>query len=123
MNRKKNFRNRKVHANCSKREKVMNGDAEILSARARKIERALVHKGWTRIRLAEVTGYDERTIRNVLSGKVVRYQTIVDICEALGIEPDFDPHGHVEVADRLFGEYPRGPYRKYEGSYFTYRRS
>jgi hypothetical protein len=102
---------------------TMNGGVEFLGARARKIERALVQKSWTRIRLAEVTGYDERTIRNVLGGKAVRDQTIVDICQALGIEADLDPHGHVEVADRAYGEYPRGPYRKYEGGYFAYRRS
>jgi len=34
----------------------MNGGVEFLNARARKIERALVQKGWSRIRLAEVTG-------------------------------------------------------------------
>jgi len=66
---------------------------------------------------------DERTIRNVLGGKAVRDQTIADICQALGIEADLDPHGHIEVADRDYGEYPRGPYRKYEGTYFAYRRS
>src|SRR3954452_13394206 len=102
----------------------MNGRVEeFLISRARKIERALVRRSWTRVHLAELTGYDERTIRNVLGGKAVRDQTIIDICQALGIEPDLDPHGHIEVADRDYGEYPRGPYRKYEGSYFAYRRS
>jgi DNA-binding Xre family transcriptional regulator len=101
----------------------MNGDVDFLSARARKIERALVHKGWTRVRLAEVTGYDERTIRNVLSAKAVRDQTIADLCQALGIDAEFDPRSHIEIADLAYGEYPRGPYRKYEGGYFAYRRS
>jgi hypothetical protein len=55
---------------------AMNGsEVEFLRARARKIERALVRNGWTRVHLAELTGYDERTIRNVLSAKPVRDQT------------------------------------------------
>jgi DNA-binding Xre family transcriptional regulator len=99
-------------------------EEDYLSARARKIERALVRKNWTRVHLAEITGYDERTIRNVLHAKPVRDQTIIDICEALGIEPELeDESQYVEVADAEYGEYPRGPYRKYEGGYFAYRRS
>ena len=103
----------------------MNGRVqEFLISRARKIERALVRKSWTRVHLAELTGYDERTIRNVLGAKPVRDQTIIDICQALGIEPDLeDSSEYVEVADAEYGEYPRGPYRRYEGGYFAYRRS
>ena len=68
---------------------IMNGRVEeFLIVRARKIERALVRKNWTRVPFAEVTGYDERTIRNVLGAKSVREQTIIDICEALGVAPD-----------------------------------
>jgi DNA-binding Xre family transcriptional regulator len=97
---------------------------EFLSTRARKIERALVQKNWTRVHLADLTGYDERTIRNVLGKKPVRDQTVIDICEALGIEAILEPEGqHLEVAEAKYGEYPRGPYRKYEGGYFAYRRS
>jgi hypothetical protein len=95
-----------------------------LSTRARKIERALVQKNWTRVHLADLTGYDERTIRNVLAGRPVRDQTVIDICEALGIAQILEAEGqHLEVADAKYGEYPRGPYRKYEGGYFAYRRS
>ena len=103
----------------------MNGRVqEFLISRARKIERALVRRSWTRVHLAELTGYDERTIRNVLGAKPVRDQTIIDICQALGIEPDLeDSSEYVEVADAEYGEYPRGPYRRYEGGYFAYRRS
>ncbi len=103
----------------------MNGRVqEFLMSRARKIERALVRRSWTRVHLAELTGYDERTIRNVLGAKPVRDQTIIDICQALGIEPDLeDSSEYVEVADAEYGEYPRGPYRRYEGGYFAYRRS
>jgi hypothetical protein len=64
---------------------IMNGRVEeFLIVRARKIERALVRKNWTRVHLAEVTGYDERTIRNVLGAKPVREQTVIDICQASG---------------------------------------
>src|SRR5215203_2823199 len=70
---------------------TMNGHVEdFLISRARKIERALVRKSWTRVHLAEITGYDERTIRNVLGAKPVRDQTVIDICQALGIEPDLE---------------------------------
>jgi DNA-binding Xre family transcriptional regulator len=104
---------------------TMNGRVEeFLISRARKIERALVRKNWTRVHLAEVTGYDERTIRNVLGAKPVRDQTIIDICQALEIESDLeDSSQYVEVAGAEYGEYPRGPYRRYEGGYFAYRRS
>jgi len=76
------------------------------------------------VHLADVTGYDERTIRNVLGGRPVRDQTVTDICEALEIEPILEAVGQpAAVADPKYGEYPRGPYRKYEGGYFAYRRS
>ena len=97
---------------------------EFLISRARKIERALVRKSWTRVHLAEVAGYDERTIHNVLRAKPVRDRTIIDICQALGMDPELeDSSEYVEVADAEYGEYPRGPYRRYEGGYFAYRRS
>ena len=83
----------------------MNGRVqEFLISRARKIERALVRRSWTRVHLAELTGYDERTIRNVLGAKPVRDQTIIDICQALGIEPDLeDCSEYVEVLMRSMG--------------------
>ena len=34
-----------------------------------------------------------------------------------------DSSQYVEVAGAEYGEYPRGPYRRYEGGYFAYRRS
>src|SRR5215218_1800070 len=96
---------------------TMNGRVqEFLISRARKIERALVRWSWTRVHLAELTGYDERTIRNVLGAKPVRDQTIIDICQALGIEPyPDDTNEYVELSDPEYGEYPHGPYRKYDG--------
>jgi hypothetical protein len=63
----------------------------------------------------KLTGYDERTIRNILSGKPVRDQTIVDVCQVLGIEPELEQDHHIEIADEQFGAY--------EGAFFAYRRS
>jgi DNA-binding Xre family transcriptional regulator len=87
---------------------TMNGRVqEFLISRARKIERALGRRSWTRVHLAELTGYDERTIRNVLGAKPVRDQTIIDICQALGIEPDLEDSwriaGHKGVPLRANG--------------------
>jgi hypothetical protein len=39
---------------------VRSYDLEFRLARARKLERALRNKGWTRKQLAEETGYDEK---------------------------------------------------------------
>jgi hypothetical protein len=44
--------------------------------------------------------------------------------QSLGIEPELEDESQfVEVADAAYGEYPRGPHRKFEGGYFAYRRS
>jgi DNA-binding Xre family transcriptional regulator len=98
-------------------------ETEFVAQRAKKIERALAAKRWTQVHLASKTGYDARTIHNVLKRKPVREQTILDICQALGIEAELDNGQQVDFADPGYGEYPRGPYRKYEGGYFAYRRS
>jgi|SRR5215217_749050 transcriptional regulator with XRE-family HTH domain len=98
-------------------------EAELVAQRAKVIERALAAKRWTQLHLGSKTGYDERTIRNVLRGRPVREQTILDVCQALGIEAELHNGHQVDFADQAYGEYPRGPYRKYEGGYFAYRRS
>ena len=103
----------------------MRGDElEFLRARAKKIERTLARNSWTRVRLASATGYDERTIRNVLAGKPVRDQTIIDICQALGIAPELDEESqYAEVADEQYGSYARRLFSAYDGGFFAYRRS
>jgi hypothetical protein len=85
-------------------------------------------KSWTRTKLAHQTGYDVRTIRTVLGGiEPVRDQTILDVCQALGIEADLSDSSakelEIEVAESWYGSYAREPYRNYEGAYFAYRRS
>lgn len=94
-------------------------------SRAAKIDQARVNKSWTRTKLAEVSGYDVRTIRTVLSGdEPVRDQTILDICKALGITAELDDvESDIEVSGHQYGAYARTPYKHYEGGYFAYRRS
>jgi hypothetical protein len=51
-------------------------------------------------------------------------QTIVDVCQALGVEPELSPgDAGIEVAEPWYGSYARDPYKHYEGAYFAYRRS
>ena len=102
---------------------MTNGEIQFRNARAKRIERALTDKKWTRIHLAKLTGYDERTIRNLLSGKAIRDQTIVDVCQALAIAPELGRDRHVEIADERFGSYARHSFLDYEGGFFAYRRS
>jgi hypothetical protein len=62
----------------------------------------------------------------VLAGiEPVRDQTIVDICQALGIEPELSEptDSEIEVAESWYGSYAREPYKHYEGAYYAYRRS
>jgi hypothetical protein len=99
---------------------------EFWRKRAAKIEKALLNKAWTRAQLALKSGHDVRTIRTVLAGiDAVRDQTIVDICNALNIEPELEARQEVEieVAEPWYGSYARDPYKSYEGAYFAYRRS
>lgn len=102
----------------------MNDGEEFRKERAKRIEKARLAKGWTRNQLADHAGYTEKTIFNLLAGKPVKNLTVMHVCQALGLEPELEDESHyVEVADAAYGEYPRGPYRKYEGGYFAYRRS
>lgn len=99
-------------------------DLEFRIERAKRLERALRNKGWTRVQLAAKTGYDEKTIRNVLSGDPVRDQTIIDVSQSLEIEPQLENTlGDVDVADDAFGGYLRHTHRNYEGFFRAYRRS
>ena len=95
-------------------------DLEFRLARARKLERALGNKGWTRKQLAENTGYDEKAIRNILAGEPVRDQTVVDVSQVLGIEPE---RNRAEVAEDEYGGYSRSTHRQYESFFYSYRRS
>lgn len=99
--------------------------AEIRLARAEMIRAAMEKKAWTKEKLAQESGYEERTIRKVLKGVAVRSQTIIDVCEALEIEAGVPARDddEIEVAEPWYGSYARTPYKHYEGAYFAYRRS
>jgi transcriptional regulator with XRE-family HTH domain len=104
----------------------MSNGVDFRRVRAEKISQALLSKSWTRAKLAQETGYDVRTIRTVLKGtEAVRDQTILDVCQALGIEPQLShPEDvEIEVSESWYGSYAREPYKHYEGVYFAYRRS
>jgi transcriptional regulator with XRE-family HTH domain len=102
----------------------MNNGADFRKERARRIDKARLMKGWTRTQLADAAGYSEKTVFNLLAGKAVHNLTVVNVCQSLGIEPELEDESQfVEVADAAYGEYPRGPHRKFEGGYFAYRRS
>lgn len=105
----------------------MDADDEDLNfrlARAKSILQALRNKSWTRVYLAQKSGYDERTIRNLLKGTPVRDQTVIDVCKLLDIEPELeDASEYVDAADDRHGGYTRTPFRKYEGIFLGYKRS
>lgn len=101
----------------------MPDEAAEVARRAALIVAALKLKGWTRIRLAKATGYDERTVRNVIAGKTVRPQTIVDIGEALGV--DLAPSTAApaaNVADADYGAYAESVTDLYTGVFSAFRR-
>src|SRR5271166_3052481 len=97
--------------------------SEFRLERAKKLQRALRNKQWTRTFLASKTGYDEKTIRNVLNGAQVKDKTVIDVCQALSIEPIFDDFSEpIDVADDHYGGYHRTTHRAYESFYTFYRR-
>lgn len=92
------------------------------SALSERIRRKLAVRGWTQAQLAKASGYDERTIRNVLNGQSARYQTVVEICKALELEPEDKRITTEQVAAEQFGAYARSSFALYVGDYFGYRR-
>lgn len=97
---------------------------EFRQKRAQKISSAMLNKAWTQAKLADMAGHDVRTVRDLLHGKHVSNQVIVNVCQALGVEAEItDPTTEIEVSETWYGSYAREPYRNYEGAYFAYRRS
>jgi hypothetical protein len=102
----------------------MDDGQEFRKARAKRIDKARMQRGWSRGRLAEEAGYAEKTLFNLLSGRPVKNQTVIDVAQTLCIEPELEDESHyVEVADEQHGEYARRPFQHYEGAFFSYRRS
>ena len=88
---------------------------------AQRIKAAMDAKGWTQAKLADEAGYDERTIRNVLSGQSVRRRTLVHVCQAVGVDLRSDADN--EVAAEIYGGYARRAVDEYIGRYLVVRRS
>ncbi|WP_424139645.1 helix-turn-helix transcriptional regulator [Roseomonas chloroacetimidivorans] len=87
-----------------------------------KIGRFMRQQGMTQAQLALKAGYDERTIRNVLSGKPTRPRTVHHICEAVGLKDvgrsTFDV---AEFADEAHGAYCSRTTAHYVGFYEGHR--
>lgn len=92
------------------------------SALSERIRRKMATQGWTQARLAKASGYDERTIRNVLNAQSTRHQTVVEICKALDLSLDGGEPEAADVAADQYGAYARSSFAHYEGRYFGYRR-
>lgn len=54
-----------------------------------RVEELAAQRGWGARRLAEQTGLDEKTVRNILAGRATRVDlnTIARLSEALGVGP------------------------------------
>jgi transcriptional regulator with XRE-family HTH domain len=94
-----------------------------LGQAVRKKRKAL---GWTQQNLASESGHNEKDIRKLERGEVIKFQTLNNICQALEIS--IDQHlsrrsSEITVADEKYGAYNRSHYDGYIGPYFAYRRS
>ncbi len=83
----------------------------------------MTSQGWTQVKLAEVSGYDERTVRNILNAKEVKPQTRHDICTAVGISIGAVNQEDDPIASIQLGGYSKASVDIYIGYYSVYRRS
>jgi hypothetical protein len=92
------------------------------------IEEAANANHWTKKKLAEKAGYDERTIRNVLACHAAKYETYANICSAVGLDigklvsgsgPPGDARQGIAAED--LGGYTRKMHELYVGQYVTIR--
>ncbi|TBG08436.1 XRE family transcriptional regulator [Rhizobium leguminosarum] len=99
----------------------MMDDRQQLGLRIDKARRAM---GLSFVLLAQRTGYDERTIRNVVKGLPTRVSTVAEICQALGLDPSHaEEHRSIKIADEDHGGYTFSQYDEYIGLYHATRRS
>jgi DNA-binding Xre family transcriptional regulator len=105
--------------------KDVDNQREFRRQRGARVEAAMYKKKMNQQQLATASGHDVRTVRILLKGNEdVRPQIVIDICEALEIEPElYESSAAIQVADLKYGSYARDPYKHYEGAYFAYRRS
>lgn len=109
------------------------------------VRTAMIEKKLTQSDLADAADCHEKTIQNLLAGKVVRQQTLFDVCMVLGLDYEAvrDSHGPEatwagpvgspdnpdgagvggSVAPTYMGAYSRAGVDHYIGSYLTLRPS
>jgi len=103
---------------------MSNSRLDFRASRAEKLKAIMRRDKITQAALAKISGYDEKTIRNLLAGKVVREVTAIQVCQALGLEPQAGEHiDNIELSDIEFGGYARSSYKSLEGFYHIYRRN
>lgn len=89
---------------------------------ARRVDEARQQNALSYSELADKAGYNERTIRNFISGQPTRAKTRRDICQAVGV--DFlEGKKLISAADEAHGQYTRDQVKDYAGLFFAYRRS
>ena len=86
-----------------------------------RIDRVRRQQRMTIADLALKAGYDERTVRNVLSGKPTKPRTMQHICEAVGIKDASAHTDLVEFADESHGAYCEKTTALYAGNYEAFR--
>ena len=108
-----------------------NLDAEGRLALGRRIQQACTQFRLTQKDLAEVAGYDEKTIRNVIRGDKTRGSTLEHICTAIrnktgieiGTDLIFAGPAAPNVSTDDHGGYGKGHVEDYLGLFVSYRRS
>ncbi|MGO7987206.1 helix-turn-helix domain-containing protein [Rhizobium leguminosarum] len=90
-----------------------------------RIDRARRNQGLSYVSLAQKTGYDERTIRNLVKGQSTKNSTLWDVCQALQIHVEEDDSARADllVADDAHGNYAFTQCDDYIGHYYATRRS
>jgi transcriptional regulator with XRE-family HTH domain len=88
-----------------------------------KIDHSRKRKGWTLAILAEKSGYDERTIGNVIHGRPTRLKTVYEICSVLGIDIDQLSVKPPKIAGEKHGGYVLENYSEYLGQFYSVRRN
>lgn len=103
--------------------RAVGNEEDVRRQLGRDVQRAYQRKGLTLAELAEKLGYDEKTIRNIIAGKKVRYPTVSDVCEFLGIANPLDnPIASSLVAPKDLGGYSKDSTTDLAGVYVAYRR-
>jgi transcriptional regulator with XRE-family HTH domain len=88
-----------------------------------KIDYSRKRRGWTLAVLAEKSGYDERTIGNVIHGRPTRLKTVHEICSVLEIDVEQLSNKPARIASERHGGYNLENYSDYLGQFYAVRRN